>query len=153
MAIQFLNDELISLLSTWFLRREVWRDWTPTVTQSGSVAVTVNRAKYMVLAQLALVFAEMTVTGAGTAGTGIVIGGIPSAVQPTGLLVADNSVLGDCLVHDVSAANRVYGFVVANSLTGWKVKSSFTNADIGNSPNFALAAGDLISIRLWYERA
>ena len=52
-----------------------WVDWTPTVTQSGSVTVTVTRAKYKLINKVCHLNVLLAITGAGTANNAIVIAG------------------------------------------------------------------------------
>src|SRR5512138_2983596 len=59
-----------------------WAAWTPTVTQSGAVTVTVTYARYCLVGKVCHVQARLAVTGSGTETNAIVIGGQPAAIQP-----------------------------------------------------------------------
>lgn len=47
--------DLVNELTTYFLTRDAWRDWTPTVEQSSPVTVTVANARYIVMGNLVIV--------------------------------------------------------------------------------------------------
>jgi hypothetical protein len=117
-----------------------------------AVAVTVNRARYITTGNTVHILAELTLTSAGTVGSNIVIGGIPAAIQPTGLIFQSLSTLGICCVFDNGSA-VYYGFLVAQSASDWRMRDSNTRGVIGNNPNFALANTDIITFRGTYERA
>jgi len=125
-----------------------WQDWTPTVTQSGSVSVTVTQGRYMTIGDTAIVQVSLSVTGTGTAGNAVVIGGQPAAIQS-----ANNAVvLGHAWISDISSANYA-GVLVAIGATDWRVVCH-TEADYaGTDPSFALASGDAIRFHAAYERA
>jgi hypothetical protein len=126
-----------------------WNTWTPTVTQSGAVAVTVNRARYKVVNDICHTEVQLTCTAAGTGNNAIVIGGQPAAIQPawTGYW----AVLGHVMVHDAGTAYYV-GVVLAVAATTWHfMRDAATLGYIGQDPNFALAIGDVISINATYE--
>lgn len=144
----------ITQLERWrdtFIQNEVgrWRDWTPTVTQSGSVTVTVNRARYIVIANWVHLHGELTVTGSGTGGNAIIIGGIPIAT--TGL-TNGTSVIGVAAVEDTGVA--YYAAILRlQSTTTFAMIYPSTNNFIGVNPNIALGNTDKISFRGAYERA
>lgn len=131
----------------------IWTDWTPTVTQSGSVTVTVTFAKYFTDGKLVVLRANLAVTGTGTANNDIVIGGIPASVQPS---FHSTSVIGTGLVTNAGTA-YYQGALVAISATDFRIYiHNFTplaGSAIGSNPNFALANGDAISFQATYERA
>lgn len=145
------NDEMIEEYATHFYTRDGWRDWTPTVTQLGNVTVTVDRAKYVVIGNTVHIMAELRVTGAGTAGNAIEIGGIPTAVQPSGLIALGVSTIGTCSVLDQGVA-VYYGFTVVQTASTFRLRDSNTRGEIGSNPNFALANTDVITLRGSYER-
>lgn len=129
-----------------------WGDWTPTVTQSGAVTVTVSRARYMADGNTVHIYVELSVTGTGTAGNAITIGGIPAAVQPVIVNGSDVSPLGTASVID-QGTQAYYGFLVASTAASWHIMDSNTRGQIGVNPSFALANTDIIAFRATYERA
>lgn len=131
-----------------------WVNWTPTITQSVAVAVTVGRAKYIVdgNGKKVHIFGELIVTGAGVAGNAIVIGGMAAAIRPTGLSFASLSTLGTGCVLDTGTA-VYYALLVAQTASDWRLRDSNTRGEIGVNPNFALAATDIITFRGSYEIA
>lgn len=127
-----------------------WRDWTPTITQSGSVSITINYARYALLGKTAIVQMNVEATAAGTTGNAIVIGGQPTNIQPA-QLGGVFSVIGHGLVEN--GTTRYVGVVYAVSATEWRMWKS---GDAGNSPigtTFALASGDEISMFGVFERS
>ena len=144
-----LNSELINELTAFFLRRDSWQDWTPTITQSGNVTVTVNYARYVVLAQSVIVRAKLTVTGSGTAGNAVVIGGIPTAIQPANS--GGLSIIGIGNIQDSGTAQYV-GALWANTASDWRLIAHNQTNFVGVTPSFALANGDIIGFQAAYER-
>lgn len=127
-----------------------YRDWTPTITQSGSVTITINYARYVLHGKLAHVQFNVETTAAGTTGNAIVIGGQPANIQPA-QLGGVFPVLGIFLIEN--GTTRYTGAVYAVTATEWRMWKS---GDSGNSPvgqTFALASGDEISIDAIFERA
>ena len=122
--------------------------WTPTVTQSVAVAVTVDFAFYTRIGQLAHVEFSLTVTGAGTGGNAIVIAGQPAAIQPintTGI-----APIGAFIILDNGTAYYV-GSVYAVGATNWQMFIHNSVNSVGAVPSFALAAGDIISLSANYH--
>lgn len=124
-----------------------WTDWTPTVTQSGAVTVTVNEAKYAVIGKVLHLYAKLTVTGPGTGANAIVIGGLPIALAYGGV----DTAIGTGVVVDTGTANYT-GALVAASVTTLKIVSH-SNGYIGVYPDFALAATDVITLSGTYRVA
>lgn len=125
--------------------------WTPTVTQSGSVTVTVTFATYKIRGRVVHTEIRLDVTGSGTGANDIVIGGQPAAIQPTHV-PTQIFPLGNCVVRDSGTADY-FGFVVPQSATDWRLKDSNTRGSIGTNPNFALANGDVITLNCTYDLA
>ncbi len=123
-------------------------NWTPTITQSGSVTITSSDCWYIIRDKICHLRAELVVTGSGSAGNNIVIGGIPTAAQPANL-AANTASLGRAIVYDSGTA--VYlGFVVPNSAaSSFVMRDTNTRNIIGTS--FALANNDRITITCNYE--
>jgi hypothetical protein len=122
--------------------------WTPTVTQSGSVTVTVNHASYRLEGRVCHVWLRLTVTGSGTAGNGIVIAGQPAAIQPS----VSEQVLGTFTVLDAGTAYYT-GSVRAVGATDWQMFGHLEAGSLGADPSFALAANDQIWMNLTYQVA
>jgi hypothetical protein len=141
---------MIEELTTYFLRRDPWVDWTPTITQSGGVAVTVNNARYQILGDTVTVVMTVTCTAAGTGNNPIVIGGIPSAIAPA--FTGNAAAIGIGSVRDVGTGIYV-GVVWAIGDADWRIIANGNLQVIGQAPNFALASGDQIGIQVTYERA
>ena len=118
--------------------------WTPTVTQSGSVAVTVNRAIYHVMGRLVSTQVVLSVTGAGTGANAVAIGGQPSILQsPTG------GIIGTGMIYDVSVGFNV-GAVYVQGATDWRIFCHNEANAAGITPNFALASDDIIYLNIVY---
>lgn len=128
-----------------------WMDWTPTVTQSGSVTITVNYARYIVTQSMVIGRARVTVTGSGTTNNAIVIGGIPAAVQPANA-GATRDVIGTILILDAGTGNY-QGALVATAAGSWNGVGHGLTSVFGVTPNFGLANTDQIGIQFAYERA
>lgn len=143
-----LGDSFVNEQAANFLTRDAWQNWTPTVTQGVAVTATVNRARYVVLADTVIIQCRLDITSAGTAGNPIVVGGLPLA------MAAASSVLpvGAGLVYDVSVA--AYNVVVVgNTTTSVQFWGYNVAGLVGVTPNFALANGDFIGFQITYERA
>lgn len=124
--------------------------WTPTVTQSGSVAVTVTYATYKIRGRACHVEVQLDITGSGTGGNAIIIGGQPAAIQPThtGATVP----IGISIVSDTGTANYL-GLLTANAASAWRIYDTNTRGQIGVNPNFALANTDIIIFNATYDLA
>lgn len=125
------------------------QDWTPTVTQSGAVAVTVTYARYFIVGEVAIVQALLAVTGAGTATNAIIIGGQPAAIQPAN--TATFAAIGVGIVRDSGGSVSYTGILTARDVTDWRFQAHNVGPTIGISPDFALASGDEISFQAAYE--
>lgn len=134
----------------WYEVTNKWITWTPTITQSGSVVVTVNAAKYAVCGKVCKIFADMTVTGSGTAGNTITLSGIPAAVQTT--TTGATRVVGNGVIQDAGTANY-YAIVTANAADGLVFNDTNTRGVIGVNPNFGLAANDVIDFTAVWDIA
>jgi hypothetical protein len=71
------NEQLVELLSADFCTRDPWRDWTPTLTQGVAVGCTISSARLWVMCNTVTLGCRLAVTGAGTAGSPIIVHGIP----------------------------------------------------------------------------
>ena len=123
--------------------------WTPTVTQNGSVTVTVNNATYSRIGDVIITRVKLTVTGSGSAGSAIVIGGQPSAIQ-----AASNASLmpiGSFIIEDSSASIRYVGTIRTQAATDWRFQTSGVLNATGVTPSFGLDSGDIISFVATYQ--
>lgn len=130
-----------------------WTAWTPTMTQSVGVAVSVNYAEYAKVGKIAIVQMYVNITGTGSAGSGIIIGAVPSSVIPprrTGSFVFQ----GSAVFIDSSDANRRYhlGIVVPNSTEMHFINNNQTG-NFGAAPSLAAASGDALSLFAMWEIA
>lgn len=127
-----------------------WVDWTPTVTQGSGVALTVNKARYMLLGTLAVVYMRVTLTAAGTAPNDITIAGVPAAITVDDESV--NSAVGT--FRGLDAGTTAYtGAVVATGTTTLKLQTDNILTFLGNNPAWQLADTDVISLTAAWEIA
>lgn len=143
-----------SAWSTWGPASGALTTWTPTVTQSGAVTVTVNYATYQRRGREVTCRFSVSATGAGTANNAVTIGGLPFTSAHTSLPI------GIGYLSDASVP-----FVYAG-MTFWLETSTTLNllgttnnanprAGITGSGTFAaaLASGDIIGGTFTYEAA
>lgn len=128
----------------------IWTDWAPTVTQSGSVTVTVNYARYMIIQNTAIIQVSLEATAGGSAGNPVIIGGQPDVIAVANL-GGTFSVIGSGFVEN--GATRYAGQLVAAGANDWRFIVSGNTGTMGATPSFALASGDEISFIAMYERA
>lgn len=126
--------------------------WTPSVTQSGSVAVTVTLATYMRIGRLVFVSVYLSVTGTGTGANTVTIGNLPFTGRPA------QASIGTGRIEDSSASLVYHGVLTMNSTTTFALfntSGAFApNAFLGGSGfTAALASGDVITFSGWYEAA
>jgi hypothetical protein len=120
-----------------------WTAWTPGITQPGAVTFTTTYCEYLVIGKMAFVQARLAVTSAGTAGTGIVITGIPAGLEHA--QGTNYTALGQCFIIDSSAGAFYPGIVrLPTTNTIDFVDATGGGSLIGATPNFALASGDTI---------
>ncbi len=125
-----------------------WTTFTPTVTQSGSVTVTVTSARYKLVDDLCTMQVRLAVTGTGTAANAIIVGGIPAAAQPA--VSGNDNVIGTFMALDTGIAHYA-GAVVAVGASDFRFYNAGDGAYMGVSPAWALASGDSISFQASYE--
>jgi hypothetical protein len=123
--------------------------WAPTVTQSGSVTVTVNYATYQRIGRMIIGEFKVTVTGSGSASNAVTIGGIPVTASVSDQLV------GSCRLFDTSASQTYMGHLVLTSTTQMSLGSSGAgDARLGLVGFTAgLASNDVIYGEFQYEAA
>jgi len=123
-----------------------WISWTPTLVQSVAVTFTLDHARYIALAQAVIMQVRLTATSAGVAGNNIIIGNIPSAISP---INTPASAVGSGIINN--AGTRRVGHVTATAVDFRMNADGFTG-EIGTTPSFALANGDIIQFQATYER-
>jgi hypothetical protein len=128
-----------------------WSTWTPTVTQSGSVTVTVNTATYGRWGRMIICRMQVTVTGSGTGANAIVVGGLPATS------VVSVGAFGQGYLFDTSVPNTFPFIVTLASSTTINLSSSSANAASlalgATSFTAGLASGDIINCSFTYEAA
>lgn len=132
-----------------------WTSWTPTVTQSGSVTVTVTSAAFARYGRTILFRAHLSVTGSGTASNAIVLS-LPVAASAS--YVLNHPINGSALLVDQSTSQWDLAIPVraTSTSTVYLVSvGSAVNTYLGNDGNFAagLASGDTIWYAGSYEAA
>jgi len=124
-------------------------DWTPVITQSGTVTKTVNFARITKIGKLRFVQVNMDVTGAGTIGNAVTISGLPATSQVN---VNRLGAVGSFRI--LNAGTAVYaGTVVANGVDSLIFFAHLETSAVGATPNFALANTDVIMFECWFETA
>lgn len=127
-----------------------WTAYTPTLVQGVTVTKTVTYAKYTKIGRLVAVNMLLTVTGAGTAGAGLVVGLPVAAANATSLMT-----VGTFFVRDASTGVSYHAVAVLDVVTN-EVKgiANGTSNFIGVAGfTLALAAGDFVGIAVTYESA
>ena len=127
-----------------------WTSWTPTVTQSVSVTVTVTRAKYARYGRTIHWTCQLAVTGTGTAANPIYVS------LPVTAANGIDSHGGSGYLYDSSAAT-FYPCVIlgATTTTFQMLGTAATAPTLGAGGGFtaALASGDGITVAGTYEAA
>jgi hypothetical protein len=119
-------------------------DWTPVITQSGTVAHTKTYAKYVTKGtNIIKAWANLGITGSGTANNAIVISGLPETP-------AANGCYGAVWIND-SGVGYYYGALLY--IGSWQVRAHLELGSIGVDPNFGLANGDAILLEVEYPYA
>lgn len=132
------------------LLNPIWSNWSPTLTQSGSVTFTTAYARYVTLGRLVMIECRLQITGTGTAGNAIIVGGIPAAIAPA---------------QTGNQADARGSWTFLDSGNTWYVGSlypgpsnnlgfmSYGNGNLlGITPNFALANNDRLGFHAVWER-
>lgn len=126
-----------------------WISWTPTVSQSSNVTFTTVYAKYTRFGKTIVAQAHLSVTGTGSAGTGITVS------APVQMVVSNGPVLGSGFFYDAST-NNIYNLTtIASTATNIGFFSDLTGASslFGTSPSIGAAASDQIRFTAMYEAA
>lgn len=143
------GDAVINELSTFFLTRDAWQNWTPTINQGGAVARTVNYAHYVIIGDTVHIEAEISPTAAGAAGNVIIVGGLPAAIGFLHFGAVD--VVGKFVYYDNGTA-FYEGGVLAQTATTIIFQCHGVGSQLGATPNFAIANGDILGFNLTYRR-
>jgi hypothetical protein len=118
-----------------------YTDFTPTLTQNGTVTKTVNSARYVQIGKFVHAFGTLTVTGTGNANQPIQIG-YPVAN-------AYNAVDGFVSIYDTSSGLNYKGIHNAGPFT---TLMSTSNSALGQVDfTAALAVGDNLYFNFYYE--
>jgi len=121
--------------------------WTPTLTQPGAIAKTINNATYIQLGGLVMGWCRLTPTAAGTAGSAVIVG-TPVTAKTSALVVG---------AGNMTLAGVRYNMTVRlNSTTAFTFRrdDAPNTAAMGIDPNAALAnAGDEIDFFFILEAA
>jgi hypothetical protein len=148
-----LNQQLRdNLLAAFPLGVDAWAAWTPTLTQSGAVAVTVTRGRYQRIGRTIHAQCLLTCTGTGTAANLVLVGSLPAPVANNGA----NIIVGHGKILDLSGPNLNYKGLVETNGAGTSVyligANDTSGAGLGVAGfTAALAAGDLVVLNLTYE--
>lgn len=129
---------------------DAWNTWTPTVTQSGSVTVTVTRATYWRAGRAIHFQASLAVTGSGT-GANPILMSLPVTAASSG-----HPITGGGYIYDATVGNYP-GVAYLNSSTTVGLISSTAGAGLGLLGSITLtaglASGDSVFICGTYEAA
>lgn len=127
-----------------------WSDWLPTLTQSGSVSVSVAYARYTTIKRSVILQARLTITSAGTAGNSIVVGGIPAVIAP---VTYGNQADARGVFTFLDNGNTWYTGSVYPVSASKLAFMSYGNGNLfGITPNFAVANNDRLGISVVWER-
>lgn len=124
--------------AAWVILSEPIQSWSPTITQSSSVAGTVNRGWYRRSNGLFEAQLNWTASAAGTSSNTVTI------TLPVTL--ANGSDLGGTVIFN-DAGTITIGVAAALSTTtfGFYVQGATSSAPFGSSPTTAIASGDTIT--------
>lgn len=128
-------------------RAFAWVSFTPTWTQGAAVTHTVKYARYCLVGKVAFVRVHLVATGAGTAGNGMAIGGIP-AVAAIKQTAANVPTVGAFTYLD-SGTGYYVGSVVTSTASAVVMYRDGASTLFGAA--ITAASGDEVSINLSYE--
>lgn len=125
-----------------------WSAYTPTVTQSGAVTMTVVWARWTRIGRTVHFVFRLTSTGAGTAGNEVLVSVPVTAADAQGMQ-------GSGLIIDASTATSYTGTWNGSSTTTVRLLNDLSAATggWGAAPSIALASGDTIRGSVTYEAA
>jgi hypothetical protein len=130
-----------------------WTGYTPSLTQSGDLAPTVNQARWIQIGHLVIVQFKLTTVNAGTSGVGVFIGG-PTT---TAVKVIANQGVGSAQINGFGSGN--YGCVLIRYNSGTTApKFDFMRADVntvsgvmGVDPASTIGVGAILQGTFQYE--
>lgn len=124
-----------------------WTDYTPTLAQNGTVAATVNYAKFRQIGDFVAVSVRLDATGTGTSGNTITVSLPVTAADTLGLS-------GSGRYFDSSSSTQYVVSVLGASTTAVRFTNDASGANLlGVVPAFAVGSGDDIQFSLFYEAA
>jgi hypothetical protein len=122
--------------------------YTPQIDQGATtnIAKTVTEARYTQVGDVCHVWAYLTLTGAGTAGSNITL-----TVPITASGHATGTTVGEGMFFDASVPDEMpaSAHLVSTTQVALVVETS-TNNYLGATPSVALAASDQLRVRLTY---
>ena len=128
-----------------------WTTWTPTLTQSGSVTVTVTRATYARYGRTIHFNAVLSVTGSGTSSNEVLMS-LPVTAASSAFIIG-----GAGYLTDASASLNYHGlpYLKTTTTVGLSPAAAAIGFGLYGTISFtaALASGDAINISGTYEAA
>jgi hypothetical protein len=125
-----------------------WTAYTPTITQSGAVAKTVQYAAYSRAGRTISVNFYMTMTGTGLAGNAVTVS-LPVTASSAGF-----GVHGAGVIFDASGPTVYGGTWVGTSTSVVAFQGDWATSNTwGVQPSIALAANDILRGNIVYEAA
>ena len=127
--------------SAWVIETEPLQTWSPTITQSSSVAGTVNRGWYQRRNGLWEAALKWTSSASGTAANAIVV-----STPLTTVNAADTG--GSFRVYDASATTSYAGYVLGFTTTSVQLYCDAATSALGINPALTLATSDEIWLHI-----
>lgn len=127
-----------------------WVDFTPTMTQSAALTISVTFARYCIIGKTVIVQMGLVIASAGTAGNNIKVASIPSVIAPKNF--GNYVVAGGAVYLSAGVANYVLGAVFDTASTLWFYANAAT-AQFGANPAVTAKNTDLMNVQLAYEIA
>lgn len=135
-----------------------WTTYTPTITQTVTVAKTVNYSKYCRIGRLVIWQASLSITSSGTSGA-IVSVTLPATASSS----SANTVIGSGYLNDSDQADQYAVMCRLASSTAFNLHTVHTsgtspsptmlNQSGFTGPGDLLESGDLLTFSIWYEAA
>lgn len=125
----------------------LWQTWTMTITQGVTVTHTPTFVRYFRLGDLVVAAARTSITGTGTAGSAILITGMPTRVSAH---ATSTSAAGVGVVRVVTALTYHECTVIFGG-TGLAFVDGSSNNFLGANPNIQLVSGWTIGFTVAYE--
>ena len=134
------------------LFNNAWSTYTPTITQSGSVAKTMNYGKYAQFGKFVMAQVDMTITGSGTSGN------IITCTLPVNRAYTTTAyTIGSFYAVDQSTASIFRGIVRttagAQTISFFDAVGGVSLGNGGGAYTFGLANTDLLQFTITYEAA